>query len=126
MSNNYKILCVDDEKDINDMLRDAFELEDFSVTCSDNAEEALTLLGSDQFDVIISDQCMPGLDGHEFLKKVKSLMPEMPLFYLCTGNRSLIKEDLSQYGLTSMVEKPYDVFDFAELINKKLTNMKSS
>lgn len=119
-SNNYKILCVDDENDLNDMLQDAFELEGFTVVCAANAEEALAVMKSHKFDVIVSDQCMPGMDGNEFLKELHSKVTEMPLFYLCTGNSSLIKEDLSSYGLTSIIEKPYDVFNLAEDINNQL------
>ncbi len=119
-SNNYKILCVDDETDLNDILQDAFELEGFSVVSAANGKEALVAIETQKFDVIVSDQCMPGMDGNELLKELHSKVTDMPLFYLCTGNSSLIKEDLSSYGLTSIIEKPYDVFDLADVISNKL------
>jgi DNA-binding NtrC family response regulator len=117
----YNILCVDDEYDLNDMLRDTFELEGFTVTCASNGEEALLAISNQKFDAVVSDQCMPGIGGGELLKKINSAVSEMPLFYLCTGNSELIKEDLRGHGLTSIIEKPYDVFNLAEIINKKLS-----
>lgn len=119
--NNYKILCVDDEKDLNEILKDAFELDGFAVVAAKSGEEALSAVENHKFDVIVSDQCMPGIQGDELLKQVYAKVTKMPLFYLCSGNTAIIKEDLSSYGLTSVIEKPYDVFNLSEMISIKLS-----
>ena len=68
------ILCVDDEPNIlrslNWLLR-----KDFDVLTAPNGHEALALVRQNDFDVIISDQRMPGMTGVEFLREVSRVSP---------------------------------------------------
>jgi type II secretory ATPase GspE/PulE/Tfp pilus assembly ATPase PilB-like protein/DNA-binding NarL/FixJ family response regulator len=72
----YRLLIVDDEPGVLAALRRTFRQEAFEVGTAANADEALKALADGTFQVVISDYLMPGMNGADFLKQVKSLYPE--------------------------------------------------
>jgi type II secretory ATPase GspE/PulE/Tfp pilus assembly ATPase PilB-like protein/DNA-binding response OmpR family regulator len=71
----YRILLVDDEPHVLSALKRVFRQENYEiVTCSD-PEQALGLLTSESFQVVISDYMMPGMNGGELLKQARKLQP---------------------------------------------------
>jgi DNA-binding NtrC family response regulator len=79
-----RVLCVDAEPavlcSLNLLLRAHFD-----VSCATNADDGLALMRSREFDVVISDQCMPGMSGTEFLEQVKQTSPQT-MRLLLTGH----------------------------------------
>jgi DNA-binding NtrC family response regulator len=67
-----KLLVVDDDETIRQSLADALANEATEVELADSAESALTIIGARQVDVVLSDIRLPGLDGLEFLKLLRS------------------------------------------------------
>ncbi|MBW8636653.1 response regulator [Hoeflea sp. WL0058] len=70
-----RVLVVDDEINVTDMLVDLLEERGCEVVARNDVESALQLLESRTFDIIISDIRMPGLDGEAFLKRLKASFP---------------------------------------------------
>ena len=70
-----KILVVDDDLSIRNMLNIVLKKSGFEVTTEDSAESALKRLKNELFDLIISDIKMPGISGIELLRKIKTLQP---------------------------------------------------
>ena len=64
---------VDDEKDARELLKRLLEDCDAIVTTAESADEAVKLLQSGKFDVLVSDIGMPGEDGYSLIKRVRSL-----------------------------------------------------
>lgn len=71
-----RVLVVDDQSEVADLLRDMLEDSGYQVEIRHDAQAALHLLDSETFDVILSDIKMPGLSGDAFLEKIKSLRPD--------------------------------------------------
>ena len=88
MNSNNRILIVDDEKSIRLSLADELEDEGYSVSTAANGEEAFKLLAENDFDLIITDLVMEGIDGIEVLKKAKTLDPVLSVLIL-TGYGNL-------------------------------------
>ncbi|MDO9325872.1 MAG: PAS domain S-box protein, partial [Methanoregula sp.] len=85
MAETIRVLYVDDEHALLDLGKLFLERTgEFSVTTIDSASAALTLLRTEQFDVIISDYQMPEMNGLEFLKEVRLHQGQIP-FILFTG-----------------------------------------
>ena len=63
-----KILVVDDETRIQDVLKEYCKMENFDVFFANNGEEALKLLNKNQYDIMVLDIMMPKMDGFEVLK----------------------------------------------------------
>lgn len=81
-----RILVVDDEQLVIDFLfRFLVGIEGYEVVISKNGKEALDIFVDDQaFDLIITDISMPKMDGVELSRKIKEIVPHMPII-LCSG-----------------------------------------
>lgn len=73
----YRILLVDDEPNVLAALRRVFHQENYDLVCCQNPHDALKLLDSESFQVVVSDYMMPGMDGGELLKRARSVQPDM-------------------------------------------------
>lgn len=105
-----KILILDDDVDFNNLLTDIFIQADYDVTSERDPLEALRLFQMTHFDLVVTDQKMPGLSGEQFIRKIKQMRPEVPVImvsgYLDNDTiRSLIKE-----GVGGVFLKPLNVF----------------
>ncbi|SMD02641.1 HDOD domain-containing protein [Sporomusa malonica] len=70
-----RILFVDDERAILKAIERLFFDTDYEIVTADSGEAGLRILAEEQVDVVVSDIRMPGMDGHQFLRKVKTLYP---------------------------------------------------
>jgi DNA-binding NtrC family response regulator len=73
------ILVIDDEAPIRETLKEILEYENFEVTLAENGEKAWQIIQKNDFDVILCDVKMPGIDGVELLERVQALKPEIPM-----------------------------------------------
>ena len=71
-----RIMVIDDEKIVGDMAKLSLEQDGYSVETFLNAEPALKRLQEEQFDVVVTDYKMKGIDGMEVLKTVKDRYPK--------------------------------------------------
>lgn len=71
-----RILIVDDEPAVLRVLTQGLQAETYEITSTTSPETALELLARDEFDLVISDERMPGMSGHEFLALVAQRYPE--------------------------------------------------
>jgi len=83
-----KILILDDHKPTLALLSAIIKKGGYEVLTTDQGEEALRLIQSNNIRVVFSDLVMPGMDGLSFLGRVKSLSPELPVI-LMTGQSSV-------------------------------------
>ncbi len=114
------ILCVDDEEELLNLAQIFLERMDAcTVTKATSASEALALLASSRFDVIVSDYMMPVTDGIEFLRQVRPLYPDIP-FILFTGKgREEVAIQAIDNGAAFYIQKGGDpTAQFTELMHK--------
>ncbi|MFH1379952.1 MAG: response regulator [bacterium] len=71
MNTKKKILVVDDEKPIRELIRVNLEARGYKVALANNGSEAVALLESEQFELIILDVMMPDMDGWEVCKYIR-------------------------------------------------------
>ncbi len=76
MTAQYRLLLVDDEPNVLKALKRVFHNENYAVETASTAEEGIAKLQKENFHVVITDFMMPGMNGAEFLKKVKSEWPD--------------------------------------------------
>lgn len=115
-----RTLLVDDEPLLLDLACTFLEEEkDISVTPVASAEEALDLLGTSSYDVVVSDYQMPSMDGLELLQAVRVGHPGLP-FILFTGRgREQVVIEAQNCGADFYIQKGGDpVAQFAELVSK--------
>ncbi|HHN64107.1 MAG TPA: response regulator, partial [Nitrospirae bacterium] len=71
-----RILVVDDEKSMNEVLKILLESEGFDVTSAYSGTQAISLLKGNHFDLVITDIKMPGADGFDVLRTAKEVDPD--------------------------------------------------
>jgi len=104
-----KILVVDDEKAIVNLLTQAFSRAGYTVRSAPNAENALALLENEEINVMFFDLNMPEMDGVQLCKEVKKNMP-MSLIYAVTGYASLFElADCRDAGFEDYFKKPVNL-----------------
>lgn len=82
------ILIVDDEREFLELMNNRLQKRGFTVDVSSDGEQALRLVETEDFDAIVLDVKMPGMDGIEVLRRIKQVRPELPVLLL-TGHASV-------------------------------------
>ena len=116
MARKISILIVDDEESVRDSLFNWFLEDGFRVECAENAKKALTILESDQFDIILADIKMPGMDGLEMLRRIKSLKPDSIVIVMTAFATVDTAVKALKDGAYDYVTKPFDPDDLTHLI----------
>jgi len=80
-----RILLIDDELDIRDSVSAVLQREGFEVTTAKDAESGLQALGEQQFDLVISDIIMPGMDGAQAIKSIRETDPDIRILAISGG-----------------------------------------
>jgi len=121
-SGTERILFIDDEEMIADMGKNMLERLGYSVTPRVNSFEALQTFSNNPelFDLVITDQTMPGMTGAELAGEMLQIRPGIPII-LCTGYSSIISEEKAKaLGIREFLMKPIVKKDIARLIRKVL------
>ena len=103
-----RVLAVDDEQETCDLLKMSLEREGYAVTTSTSAEQALELVGSVDFDLVITDLSMPEMGGLELCERVLGTRPNVPVIVI-TGQGSLDSAvGAMRVGAYDFITKPVD------------------
>lgn len=111
------VLVIDDEQDLNQIICDAFEDEDYTIYPAFSAEEGLLQLQKNKVDVCIVDMRLPGMTGNEFILAAHRLYPAMK-FIIHTGSTDyFIPEEIQKIGVKNdhLLMKP--VLDLTDIID---------
>jgi DNA-binding NtrC family response regulator len=102
-----KILLIDDDELIRDSMGLFFESEDCHLVACETAEEGLEALKGQDFDIIIADYRLPGMDGLQFFKMIQKTRPYiMKILITAYGFKELFSEAV-QIGIDELLEKPF-------------------
>jgi DNA-binding NtrC family response regulator len=121
---NEKVLLVDDEEEFVETLAERMRTRGMEVATTNSGADALERVDEEDFDVVVLDLKMPGIDGIEALKRIKRRRPDIQVVLL-TGYATVdtgveaIKE-----GALEFLEKPVDLASLTDAIHKaKATKM---
>lgn len=103
-----RILIVDDQIEILELLQDALIGEGYEVDAFASANEALKALGLNSYSHVISDYQMPEVNGMELAFQARGFLKEkMPAFILATGDCSINTESVRGKGVSGILPKPF-------------------
>lgn len=116
MTEQISILIVDDEESVRDSLYNWFIEDGYRVATAESAKGALSLLESDQFDIVLADIKMPGMDGLEMLRLIKTLRQETVVIMMTAFATVETAVQALKDGAFDYVTKPFDPDDLSHLI----------
>ena len=117
-----RMLLVEDEEDVLKMLKEMSEHLGYRVVAVSDSTEAYALFRGrpEEFDLIVTDQTMPGLTGVALAQKIFALKPGMQVI-ICTGfSEALTDGKARELGLAGYIMKPVVMGDFARVIRRAL------
>ena len=101
-----KILVVDDEKKIREVVREYAEFEGYQVLEAENGMEAIEKVKNEDFDIIILDIMMPRLDGFSTCKEIRKLK-NIPVIMLSARGEEYDKLFGFELGIDDYIVKPF-------------------
>ena len=115
---NDKILIIDDDNEILNMLDAILSKEDYDVCKAEGGAEAIRLFQSNFFDLVITDLNMPGMNGIEFIKEVRKLAPYrfMPILFQTTESQQSKRLEAKAAGASGWLVKPVTATDLLNTI----------
>jgi DNA-binding NtrC family response regulator len=118
------ILIVDDEERILKAIERVFRKEKFDFFTATSGEAGLKLLEMREFDLVMSDQNMPEMDGLTFLQKVKAEQPHT-LTIMLTGAREMdvAVQAINEAGVYKFIMKPWDDEDLKITVRRALESL---
>jgi len=115
-----RVLVVDDSEDTTEMVRNLLEIGGATVCAATSGQEALGIARENQFDVVLSDISMPGMDGFEFLSQLRQIpgKQDLPAIALTGFGRPEDVQRASREGFYAHLTKPFDIETLANLLQK--------
>ncbi|MFM1899333.1 MAG: hypothetical protein RL577_1573 [Bacteroidota bacterium] len=103
------ILVIDDEAPIRETLKEILEYENFNVTLAEDGQKGYQYIQKNDYDVVLCDVKMPGMDGMEVLERSLALKPELP-FVMISGHGNVeMAIDATKKGAFDFITKPPDL-----------------
>jgi len=118
MSKAMKIAIVDDEKDMRQSISQWLALSGFDTETFASAEDALKGLSPDYPGIVVSDIKMPGMDGMQFLRKLKGVDSTLPVIMITGHGDVPMAVEAMRIGAYDFLEKPFNPDRLAELAKK--------
>jgi len=116
------ILLVDDYETVLGITQEMLKEMGYQVTFMTDSLAAYKLFATaaDSFQLLITDQTMPGLTGKELIQKVKKIRPDIPTI-LCTGYSSKVEEgNTKEFGIDAFLMKPLDMQKLLQTVRRVL------
>lgn len=104
-----EILVIDDEKSIRNTLQEVLEYEQHKVTLATNGQEGIEMFENGNFDIVLCDIKMPGMDGMEVLDTLIKKSRDIPVIMISGHGNIDTAVDAIKKGAYDFIEKPLDL-----------------
>jgi two-component system response regulator PilR (NtrC family) len=115
-----KILIVEDEKSMREVLRMLLEAEYYEVMTAKNGLEGLSQIDSDIYDLVITDMKMPKVNGFEVLKKIKEISPETIVIMITAFGTKESAIEAMKIGAYDYIHKPFNIDEIRLIVRKAI------
>jgi CheY-like chemotaxis protein len=116
INRKLKILVVDDDENIREVLSDLLLLEGHEVLLAEEGEQALLIFEENLPDIIITDLGMPGLSGWEVAKRIKSRDSSRKVIVISGWGASLEEDQLRESYIDQVLSKPFHLEQVKKVI----------
>ncbi len=121
-----KILIVEDEKSMLEVLRILLEGENHEVTSASNGLEGLSYINKDIFDLVITDMKMPKVNGFELLRKIKETSPDTIVIMITAFGTTETAIEAMKLGAYDYINKPFKIDEIRLIVKKAIEKKRLS
>ena len=119
---DMKILLIDDDEWIRDSLTLFFEDEGCRLVAFETAEEGIDALMKKSYDIIIADYKLPGMDGLEFLRRIKDSHPDaLTILVTAYGSKDVFLK-ARQMRIQDFIDKPFTIKNIEDSLSRLIRN----
>lgn len=111
-----RILCIEDDHDTCEML--GFLLSDFDFNFVQDPDKILSLIETQEFDLYILDNWLPGVSGVELCKKIRALDENVPVIFTSGSSSHRDIEDAFDAGANKYLVKPYEPEELRKIVKE--------
>jgi two-component system response regulator HydG len=119
MGANFSVLVVDDQPSMTATLADILEDEDYHVVIANSGEEALERCHEQQFDIVLMDVRMPGLNGIEANRLIKTFYKATSVILMSAYSIVDMKREALQDGAVAVLQKPLNIELVLRLVRER-------
>ncbi len=122
MAGQKKILVIDDEEDMQKLLKMRLEQENFSVALAGDGDVGVKAAEQEMPDLIILDIMMPKMDGYTCLKEIRNLpkTKDVPILMLSGKEEEKVRDLFAFQKISGYIEKPFELDDLVAKIKELL------
>ena len=120
----YRLLIIEDNKEMRSLLKDFFEEEGFEVDSVDDGAGAFPKLAQTSFDLIITDIWMAGLSGLDILPAMKRINPNIPVIVITAFGSEEMRRRVMARGADAYLEKPLQLEKLKNLTQQMILSRK--
>ncbi|MCJ7496799.1 MAG: response regulator [candidate division Zixibacteria bacterium] len=118
IAESLKILAIDDQKIIRDLLESILLGLGHSIKVASSGKDGLVLFQQDGFDLVITDLGMPEMSGWEVSQRVKEIRKETPVIMITGWGVSFEQEKIKEFGVDYLLPKPFRVEQLSRLLDQ--------
>lgn len=122
MISHLKVLVIDDELTILDVLETYLRERGYTVEARTNGEEGLAVLRDHDFDLVISDINMVGMNGFEFLRIARANYPELGIILMTAYEEEHPLSEALRAGADGYISKPFTLKKFSLIFDQAYWN----
>jgi two-component system response regulator VicR len=117
-SRTRRILVIDDEQPVADLIRDVLRRHGYMVDVHSGGEAALEVASGGDYGLVISDFAIPGLNGLEFARQFGALRPEVAVLIVSAFlDPETARELETQQNVRGLIRKPFDIFELVDRVD---------
>lgn len=114
----YKILVVDDELLIRDLLYDFFTTNEWEISIAEDGQKAIDYLKNQDYDIVLTDLKMPDMNGMDLTSRIRNLHGDLPVVIM-TGYPSLDSAlEALRHKVDDYIIKPFNVNQLYKVVKK--------
>jgi DNA-binding NtrC family response regulator len=117
---NSRILIVDDEKNLRFTMTMCLEPLGYEIGTADNGEDALRQLDNQEFDLILLDIRLPGMDGLDVLRRVVKQHPDIPIVMVSAHGTVESAVEAMKLGAVDFIQKPFTPQELRTIVQQVL------
>lgn len=114
------VLVVDDQASVRHLIEEFLRGDAYRVIGAENGQQALSLVETEDVDVVLLDMQMPGMDGIATLKAVRAKGFTGGVVLMTAHQEEELLDDLAEFGVHHILVKPFDIFELGRVLDASL------